>query len=194
VQRRERKIPREFENPIDDILLEWADKASGILRATNHTPNMITTYSFVSALAAMWALWTGHIGWFAGLWALQYFWDCVDGHYARKYNMTSKFGDLYDHITDLISGVGLALITVVKYRPSRGVYLWGAVLFLLMSVHTGCQQKMHSQNQAQGESLDAFKNMCKDPSWIRWTRMFGYGTMHFSAIALVVYLHFQKKK
>ena len=193
-QRNDRKIPREFENPIDDVLIDWADRLCGVLRATNHTPNMITTYSFVSALAAMWALWKGHIGWFAGLWALQYFWDCVDGHYARKYNMSSKFGDLYDHVTDLVSALGLGLVVISKYRPGFWMYVLIAALGIPVFVHAGCQQKVHEQEQAEKESMDAFKNMCKDPSWIRWTRFLGFGTFQFALIALVVYLHYQKRK
>ena len=30
-----------------------------------------------------------------------YFFDCMDGHFARKYNMVTEFGDMYDYITDL---------------------------------------------------------------------------------------------
>ena len=36
---------------------------------------------------------------------LAYFYDCADGKMARKYNMTSKYGDLYDHVSDLIKHI-----------------------------------------------------------------------------------------
>lgn len=185
-----RKIPREFENPIDDVLIEWADQLCGVLRATNHTPNVITTYSFVSSLLALWALWKGKIGWFAALWALQYFWDCVDGHYARKYNLSTKFGDMYDHITDITSTVALGVMVYLKYRPRAWMYAGTVALTALMFMHAGCQQKVHAHQQSETETLDRLKHMCKDPSWIHWTRFFGFGTCQFAMIAMTVYLHY----
>lgn len=191
-----RKIPREFENPLDDILIDWADQMSVILRATNHSPNVITTYSFVSALAALWALALGNIGWFGVLWALQYFWDCVDGHYARKYKMVTQFGDVYDHITDIIGTVGLAFLVYTKYHPSPWIYVIIGILAILLGIHTGCQQKVYnqqqSQNQQEEETMDSFKNMCQDTSWIRWTRFFGFGTFQVAIVATVMYLHHKK--
>lgn len=32
------------------------------------------------------------------LYYIGYFFDCMDGNYARTYKMTSDFGDKYDHI------------------------------------------------------------------------------------------------
>ena len=33
---------------------------------------------------------------------LGYYFDCIDGPMARKYNMVTVFGDYYDHGTDII--------------------------------------------------------------------------------------------
>ena len=36
------------------------------------------------------------------LYLTRYIFDCIDGFYARKYNMTTVFGDWYDHISDIL--------------------------------------------------------------------------------------------
>jgi len=36
---------------------------------------------------------------------ISYMFDCWDGYYARKYNMESKFGDYYDHVSDMFIGI-----------------------------------------------------------------------------------------
>jgi len=43
----------------------------------------------------------------------------MDGHYARKYKMTSKFGDLYDHIKDYTI---LALMLIIIFMRYNGGY------------------------------------------------------------------------
>ena len=43
-----------------------------------------------------------------------YFMDCLDGHFARKYNMVTVFGDYFDHFVDILSLSLLYLILVSK--------------------------------------------------------------------------------
>ena len=136
----------------------------------------------------------GNIEWFGFLWALQYFWDCVDGHFARKYKMVTQFGDMYDHITDIVGTLGLAFIVYTKYHPGAWTYILIGVLAILMGIHTGCQQKVYNQQpqDQDQESMDSFRNMCQDTSWIRWTRFFGFGTFQVAVVATVFYLHHKK--
>ena len=57
--------------------------------------------------------------------------DCVDGEYARKYNMISKFGDQYDHISDLVSHLIIFYI-LFKYSDSKYNFII-ALIFLFTS-------------------------------------------------------------
>lgn len=41
---------------------------------------------------------------------LAYYFDCLDGIYARIYKQTSSFGDKYDHYSDFIKAVSFLLI------------------------------------------------------------------------------------
>lgn len=75
-------------------------------REWNHTPNMLTTYSFATGVLAVGALMANHVAVFALLFLVSYVFDCMDGQMARRYHMTSRFGDLYDHVTDIVVVVG----------------------------------------------------------------------------------------
>ena len=47
------------------------------------------------------------------LWFLSYYFDCADGKMARKFKMISKFGDIYDHTSDIIKHL---LLFYVLYK------------------------------------------------------------------------------
>jgi phosphatidylglycerophosphate synthase len=66
------------------------------------SPNTVTTASLVLVLLAMWAFWQGQFA--LGLvaaWGMTFL-DTVDGKLARVTLNSSKFGDLYDHLIDLL--------------------------------------------------------------------------------------------
>ena len=65
-------------------------------------PNTVTTASLVLVLLAMWAFWHGQFAWgLVAAWAMTFL-DTVDGKLARVTLNSSKFGDLYDHLIDLL--------------------------------------------------------------------------------------------
>ena len=99
------KYIQEFNNPLDNFYLNIIEKINPILYKLNFTPNIITTISFILGLLTAYFIYrecyiSAGISYF-----FSYFFDCVDGNFARKYNMTSKFGDYYDHITDCINNL-----------------------------------------------------------------------------------------
>lgn len=65
-------------------------------------PNTVTSVSLVLVLLAMWAFWEGQyaLGLLAA-WGMTFL-DTVDGKLARVTLNSSKFGDLYDHLIDLL--------------------------------------------------------------------------------------------
>lgn len=66
------------------------------------TPNMITLLSILSGLTSAYNLYKGRFTSSAILLVLAQTLDGIDGYVARKYNMTSKFGDRLDHYSDII--------------------------------------------------------------------------------------------
>jgi CDP-diacylglycerol--inositol 3-phosphatidyltransferase len=188
------KLPVEYENPYDAVLLSFTADLLPLAWHTGHTPNIITTYSFVCCLISRWCLWKDHIAAFFVFHHLAYFFDCMDGQMARRYNMTSRFGDLYDHCTDLIGDVLLVVIVWLKYRHviRAGHVLLVIFMFGMLVVSMGCQQCYHKPRREvdkEEESLDRYIGLCWTSESIRWTRFFGAGSWQLVTSFLVLHLH-----
>ena len=103
--------------------------------------------------------------------------DCFDGYYARKYDMTSKYGDYLDHISDWL--LSLAIIICFALTTSRFKYFRIAVFLassLAVAKHFRCQENMIN---GTSETLNFATQMftCDNPQkTMRVTRYFGYGT------------------
>lgn len=192
-----RKIPREYENPIDNVLLDWADMLLPYLKAANLTPNQITLGSIAAELGSLWALWYEKPAAFAVLFFIGVFLDYVDGHYARTYNMVTKFGDMLDHVSDVLSQVAIVVIICIKVGWPKCItpVVIAGLASLAAGIHLGCQQKYYRKISNETESLDNGIKMCRGPetSWLKVTRYVGVGTQHVIMIALVYYYVFHHK-
>jgi len=182
-----KKIPDEIDNPIDNILISLSDKLCPFLYETGHTPNMITTYSLITGLLSCYFLYHHHISLFCIFYLLSYFFDCVDGHFARKYEMTSDIGDMYDHIKDISI---VALIIYIVYRNCGKITITHItvfiVAFVMMSIHFSCQE-MNCNDKFNGKNNSYLPSsaICGDKDNIIWTRFFGCGTFQLVFIVLV---------
>lgn len=187
------KLPDELDDPIDNLFKPICEAVSPPLKSCGHTPNLITTYSLITGVAACYALYKGHFVWFAVLFMISYFFDCLDGYFARKYQMTSKFGDTYDHAKDFLVGILLVVVVWYKYRSAITwfvVALVGIILFL-DALNIGCQQKWkREQGKANDHeaSLETCERLCPDSSYLRLTRFMGTGVFNVAVVALVAYV------
>jgi phosphatidylglycerophosphate synthase len=192
-----RKIPRELENPVDNVFLDVADGLLPILHRTGHTPNIITTHSFVLGLGSIHALHNDAVWRFCVMYMLSYFFDCVDGHFARHYKMTSKFGDQYDHFTDMAVPLGIFAVLYLKYASGKRqfgkttVIAISIILFFayMMLRQFGCQQlafsELNKQKQRPQELLDNLQPLCISDDDIKFTRYFGAGTFNLVFVAII---------
>lgn len=185
-----RKISNHLDNPIDNILISIADFFNPFFYKTGHTPNILTTYSFMFGLLSIYSYYTRDLKLFMVYYSLGYFFDCADGHFARTYNMTTEFGDLYDHFTDISIPFGLFCVIVYKYNtqifgPQQilGTFVILISMFM-MSKHLGCQQKLYAKQEQGSESLDMLIPLCKNVDEIKSTRYFGSGT--YNTIVMLV--------
>ncbi len=94
-----------YKGVTDFVTLSWPRAVSAVTRvcaALRMTPNMVTCISLVMTVLATWLFWHGHYG--IGIVAawLMAFLDSVDGKLARVTLTYTKFGDLFDHLIDLI--------------------------------------------------------------------------------------------
>jgi len=191
-----RKINKKYENPIDNILIDIADHCCPCYNAANLTPNDLTTISLLLAITSAF-LFNNGCGILAGIfWFVAYYFDCADGYYARKYKLTSDFGDMYDHISDLVKvAVILWLFYCNDNSESKGKF-WKIVgvlgiLMILLCVHMGCQERIYN-NVEHGGFLGMARGLCvgMPEDSILTTRYFGCGTF-MTVVSLIIVFYWR---
>tara|TARA_B110000208_G_C11800888_1_gene442270 strand:+ start:13728 stop:14276 length:549 start_codon:yes stop_codon:yes gene_type:complete len=177
-----RKLLPSNENPFDNILYIIIEKIEHFFYKLNFTPNMITTLSLIFSILSTYYLFNNNTQIATICYLLSYFFDCLDGYYARKYNMVTEVGDWYDHITDIIGIIGLYYIFFIKKKYiSIIISLFFAVLLL---IHMGCQEKIFSNTKSP--SLNILKLLCSNTKNIKYTRWCGCGTYTLVNIILIL--------
>jgi hypothetical protein len=195
-----RKLPRNMDNPIDTILIDIAEYLCPFFKRLGFTPNGITTLSLIFGVLAVYYLYKGCVMTFGVLYFISYFFDCMDGHFARKYKMVTKYGDLYDHVKDLL--VVILIFSVVMYRnfscSFKNILIASillSILVILINVHMGCQETIYDKDNVKNEShtLDWTKKLCPSPDFIYISRFFGCGTVIILLIAIIIWIEKKNK-
>lgn len=187
-----RKISNNLENPIDNFFINISEIIAPKLVEVGFTPNIITTFSFISALYGIYLVHKERYILGAFFFMLNYFFDCLDGYMARKFNMISKFGDLYDHYTDWISVLLLVYVYFQKNNLHKKFKIFIIVIFsifiFLGAMHIGCQEKYYElldKKNSKNGILSNLKFLCFKKDNIKFTRFFGLGTT-VSVIVLII--------
>ena len=191
------KILPQYENPIDNFNIYLSNELCPLFKKMNFTPNGITTLSLLFGLISIVLLWKGYILAFAITYYISYFFDCMDGHYARKYKMVSKGGDIYDHVKDVSVNILLIFVVIYKYIIRKKIdslkllllFLFIVSITILMTAHLGCQELLYPKKDESG-TLNFSKQLCfGDPEkTIRFTRFFGCGSWIVLVILSIVWL------
>lgn len=196
------KLTSEQENPIDRAFIAMSDVVAPYAKYIGATPNLVTTLSVIMGALASYTIWKGGNKTNFVFWSLlAYFFDCLDGHMARKYDMCSKFGDYYDHLSDWLY-YGLLFYAAFVVRGFKQRYKQYAVVIYTILVltgvgmiwHFGCQEMVFMSHGKGGKecfkapTLEIFQCLCpKAKTQIMLSRMFGAGTFTFIVI-VVIYL------
>lgn len=189
-----RKLPQEYENPVDNMMLSVADTLSPQFKKMNYTPNGITTLSVIFSAAALYHLYNHDMIPFTIYVLLAHFCDDMDGFYARKYKMVSEGGDKYDHYKDLIVVIASIYILYSRYNILNFpvLILVLCVMGILGIMFVGCQENLtSSKNRSDTLSFANYvtpkKENCK--SHIKYLRYFGAGSLIIVFILVAWYLN-----
>lgn len=192
-----RKIRSNHECPVDNIVYLFVKPLSYLFHEFNATPNQITTLSLITGIMAIYYSINKNLKMFTFFFVLSYILDCVDGYYARKYNMVTEFGDLYDHFKDYLI-VGIIIFIIFKNCYKRKIYKPIIILSILMylsAMHIGCQQIQAECNDNNSRTINIFKKLCPCSSSpnnaISTTRYFGMGTLIISIVLIMWYLFYK---
>ena len=188
-----RKIHPKYEDLIDNKLIELSEILSPYFKKLNMSANNITTLSFIFGLLSIYFLYYDFYEYSVITYFISYFFDVMDGYYARKYKITSDFGDLYDHIKDFIVGVILFYILMYKVYYKNPNYIKSYLLilfifFMLMNYYLGCQENIYNKKNDYIGVLEYHKFLCKKnpKKQIKIFKYTGTGTF-ISVMCLLIY-------
>lgn len=181
------KIDSKYENPIDILMYNISAYIEPFFLKLNMTPNHITTLSLLCGLLCVYYLDINHTNLALAFtfYILSFLFDCLDGYYARKNNMLSKLGDMYDHYSDLIVHAMIYYMLYKRLSKKRFIYFNVLLIILLagLALQMGCQEKLYEKKIGKRASnknssyLKALKPLCKNPEkTMVITRFFGCGT------------------
>ena len=191
-----------MESPIDNFLYDTGDSIVDYLHKTipSLSPNMITTVGLAFGLLSI-------VFYIKGFWPLSilflflfYFSDCMDGHYARKYDKVTKFGDYYDHFRDWFIGLSMICLIIIKLYSTKERIIFislTTIILVLCFVYVGCQEaigELHNTRVVSPEdsspSLQWSKRMCPNPtSTVKMMRFFSPSTF---ILFLAVYIWYTR--
>ena len=188
-----RKLKEHHENPIDNIIYIIVEILDPIFYRLNFTPNIITTLSLITGLLSGYYFYKDNILCIP-LYILSYILDCSDGYFARKYNMTSQFGDFFDHISDAIKSIVIFYIIYIKAKPEfkNKIFLLILLFTILSLYHISLQELVYNkpEDSKSLNLINKYINLNKDN--IVWSRYFGGGTI-ILVIVILIYLCISKK-
>jgi phosphatidylglycerophosphate synthase len=141
-----RKIDAKFDDVIDYHILNLVDYLGPPFYRMGLSPNVFTTLSLIFALASGYFLRNKAYAIAGTCWFINYFFDSIDGNFARRYDMMSQFGDWYDHVTDYI-GYALVCYSLIVACDDLAVALT-LIIILTAGVGLAC---FHAKNEYNGQ-------------------------------------------
>lgn len=182
------QLPDEFECPVDDVIIRICSKIAPFFYATGHNANMLTFYGALASGYGLQKLRYNNLYSFAAFYALGYAFDCLDGHFARRYKMTSKFGEYAEHIKDIVTTALLFLVFFKSYKVTSNIILLFLVTGLGLNVHMGYQQKYL---KSKGGFLDFLQKFSPGSyTNMKWTRWLGCGTFMLASVTAPFFMEF----
>lgn len=189
------KTTSENEGPMDTFLYQICENVSEFFYKTGHTPNTITTYSFILGLTAAYFYYHNHLFYFAICFIGSYFFDCLDGYIARKYNMKSDFGEYYDSISDGTVIILLLYIVYIKHysKLNKSLLIVFGVFVILLNLELSCQEKIiNNENPTVFKST--LKSFCPETivqgnsptSYFSYLRYFSPATFNLVFMIMII--------
>lgn len=188
-----RKLSSDVECPLDYLMVSSAIPFFDVWRSFGVTANHLTLIGGVIQTLACFFLWRRYTFLAGVLWLFGYYFDAIDGSYARYHHLCSPYGDLLDHLRDWICAAMMLVVLYFRYSLKLFDYLFLAMTFLLATIYMGAQEqylislKPHIQTSeilTVVASLISFFNLQLEETihWLRWV-----GAAHMN-LAVAIYL------
>jgi phosphatidylglycerophosphate synthase len=173
-------------NFIENIYYKIADKFLPTLKKYNIIPNHITILGIFTGLLSCYYLYEGKLLYSFIFLIISTFLDCLDGHYARKYNMGSKLGHYLDHLGDIFKFIVLLYVLYHKYYYEiydiRHIIL---ILIILNLIHDNCTYLYINKKEQYGINT----KLCIFPEKYRKNIMYITANFTNTSILIIIYLY-----
>ena len=184
-----RKIPADLDNPIDNILIDLSERLGKKLHKYKFiTPNLITTIGIIFGLISINLIYYGHYKIASILFLISYFFDCLDGNFARTYKMETTFGDYYDHLADIMKGILLIYVIKninIKTNLKIIIVVFYTILHFLSLFHIACQEKQFKSSVI----LKQVKDLCINEEHINYYKYIGIGTANLIQVIILFFIN-----
>lgn len=173
-------------NFIDNIYYNISDKFLPILKKYNIKPNHITIVGIITGLISCYYLYEGNLLYSFIFLIISTFLDCLDGHYARKYNMGSKIGHYLDQLGDVFKFIVLIYVLYNKYFS----YVYDikyviVILIILNLIHDNCTYLYTDKEKQYGINT----KLCIFPEKYRKNIMYITANFTNTSILIIIYLY-----
>jgi len=188
------KLRYEHECPVDICIFKIIDTHLNLYYKLGFNPNMVTTLSILFGFLSAYQIMIEHYFTASILFVISYYFDCVDGKLARKYNMVTKFGDYYDHFGDLFKITAVFYALVIAKGDITNAKHWiftTIILFFTLTqyIHLGYQERIYNTSSESPflNILKVFTVFDTNPEkTIQITKYFGCGTW-IVCFALIIF-------
>ena len=185
---------KRFTKPMDSldkfIVGTLCEPMSVAFYESGHTANGISFYGLLFDLMYLFALYQADIVRFTAYFWLAYIFDCLDGFYARKYNMESVFGDIFEHCRDIAS-----ILTLFAILYSHDKFTWYiTVAITLGSALTGfhvaaAQRQIAKREKIRTETLDSLVLLNFGEKFDTFALHYGVGMYMLTLNILVIFMY-----
>lgn len=198
-----RKLSWHIECPADYYMVSISAPYFDHWRSYGVTANHLTLMAGIFQLLACGCLYR-RLALLAGvLWIFGYYFDAIDGSYARYHYLCSNFGDLFDHIRDWVCTIVLVGVILWRYQWRLFDSIFWVMTLILLGVFLSAQEQYVTMNRPNVEPswfLSLLKHLTNHLQWpaetllhtLRWV-----GVAHIN-IAIGIYLalfpQFHKQK
>ena len=188
-----KKISSNYDNFFFIFISKLSVVCLKFFRKLNFTPNYLTTIGNIFGIFSIVCLLNKKYYFAAIFYFMRYFFDTMDGLYARTYDMETEFGDNYDHISDYIffsitSFIFLFKINFINNTCFKILYI---ILCLTSAIHLGCIENYFNNTKSSNTHLPLLKILCPKKNSIHFIKYLGPGTF---IIFVCVSLLFLTKK
>ncbi len=189
-----KKLPSYLESPVDNGIYYIIEKIAPSVYSMGFTPNMITTLGNVCTLIFIYFFIQKRFYLSALFFFLSYMFDCLDGYLARSYNMTTEFGDLYDHTSDLLKTLSYIYLLFTTNRQMLFKILPIILVSMVLTFIHFAHQEIYYGKPGDSITLQLFtmfslaKTKEEAEQYLPLTRYFGCGsTILLMTIIIIMY-------